>query len=191
MSRVDIFAAAHEGNDEGVRRELAAGVDPNVFVRGQSVLMIASERGHASICEILVRNGAKINAVDRYGRTALYQAVVFNQPACAKVLVAHGAKQDTRSWLGGEMPLDIAKLRSNVELQRALTQTSNASKVDPPKPFTQTIEPKVLTPLLQQQQSVAAAELPVAFSYPRRAPAPEVDETRTPEPLSTGTNSVL
>lgn len=191
MSRIDIFSAAHEGNTEGVRRELAAGVDPNVFSKGQTVLMIASERGHSTICEMLVRNGAKINAIDRYGRTALYQAVVFNQPACAKVLVAHGAKQETRSWLGGESPLDIAKLRSNVELQRALANKADLEAIEPPKPLSQalaSITPNAI-PSQQQSSTVAPVSPPLAFSYPRRAPAAEVDETRRPEPLESASNA--
>lgn len=194
MSRVDIFAATHEGNLDGVRRELAAGVDPNVFVKGQSVLMIACERGHASICELLLRNGAKINGTDRYGRTALYQAVVFNQPHCTKVLMEHGARHDTRSWLGGESPLEIAKLRSNVELQRALASAPVGTPTRLTMAASAPCQPAAASAVSAEnllQSKAAPVETPLALSFPRRAPAPEIDESHRPEALVTGANNIV
>jgi hypothetical protein len=200
MGRVDIFSATYDGSAEGVKRELASGVDPNAVVKGQSALMIACERGHPSICEILLCNGAKVNAVDRYGRTALYQAVVFNQPGCAKVLVQHGASTEARSWLGGESPADIAKLRSNVELQRALatpllqlTQRQDSSSsvgARSASPSSPTMSTNQSGQLPNTVPVVRPSEVPIAMSLPRRPPAPEVDESQRREPLISGSNVV-
>lgn len=117
--------------------------------------------------------------------------MVFNHPRCVTALVANGAKQDTRSWLGGESPLDIAKLRSNVELQRALSAEANQKA--PPEV---TLSDKALAlaappqSLHQSQPTIEPVHQPLALSYPRLPPAPETDESRRPEPLTTSTNTI-
>lgn len=186
MQRTDIFRAAASGNIEGVRAELCAGVDPNQFSSGQTALMLACEKGHSAICELLLRNGAKVNAVDTYNRTALYQAVVFNHIECARVLLQFGASLDICSWLGGEGPQDIAKLRSNVGMQRIFQQPSTTTitqqqQVAVAAQTSNNVVPSA-SPSLDREQEVHVT--PLAMSRPRAAPAPEYDETSRREVLS-------
>lgn len=185
MSRTDIFKAAWTGNVQSVRAELAAGADPNAFHKGQNALMLACEKGHRDVLELLLNNGTKINAVDTYNRTALYLATQFGHLACVSFLLQRGASTEVRSSLGGECPMDIAKMRSNIELQRLLSQSPPQSpiqaKVGGKRPVAPAAQPS--------PQPIAAAVAlpdviaPVALSFNRKAPAPEIDETIRPEPL--------
>ena len=55
-----------------VRRELNAGVDPNLLNRfGWSLLMLAAIEGDTSIGELLISRGADVDAINKVGETAL------------------------------------------------------------------------------------------------------------------------
>lgn len=45
--------------------------------------------GKPEIAEYLLQQGAKVNAQDAYGRTALWDAVWSNQPDMVKLLLDH------------------------------------------------------------------------------------------------------
>jgi ankyrin repeat protein len=198
MTRTQIFDGAATGDARSVRAELCAGVDPNAFHKGQSALHIAAERGWHEVVELLLENGADINAKDSYNRTPLHLAAIFNRVDAFRVLVKRGADTTVESSLGGETVGDIAKLRSNVELQKILaskdTLTSNSASpaVSPnkrsPNPRGQ-LYPAVTTheysggahrsPNIETVDAVP----PAALSFKRHAPVPEYDESRRPPPL--------
>lgn len=188
MTRISIFQAAQSGDVANVRSELSAGVDPNEWYQGQTALMLASERGHAGVCELLLNNGARVNAVDSYNRTPLFLATAFQHFDAARVLIEHGADPGVRCNLGGENCMDVAKLRSNISLQRLLNvdhqQTTSPTKAK----FEEQLHVPASEPTPQSSLTdLGAHQQPslLANSYPQRAPPPEQDESRRPEPLST------
>ena len=57
-----------------------------------STLMMAATKGNREMVMFLAANGAKIEATNEMGHTALTFAVIQNHPEVVKILRAHGAK---------------------------------------------------------------------------------------------------
>ncbi len=99
---------------------LGAEVDPNaVNRRGATPLHYACDlrpvsRGsvrptdQATVIELLVRHGAKLDRPDRGGATPLHRAVRARSPAAVGALLALGANADCRLGKGGSSPLHLA-----------------------------------------------------------------------------------
>ena len=196
MASSSLFVAARDGDVTAVRTALAAGADPNTKFKGQTPLMYACEKGRTAVVELLLGNGAKVDLVDSYNRTALHFATMCASIEICKLLVARGASVDIQSSLGGETPLDIAKMRTLLELQKIFTQAKDGVS-SPTKGSGETVAvPKAginifarpaaapVADRAKQDEDEAADEpiLPVAMSMPRRAPVPEVDEERRNAP---------
>ena len=79
----------------------------NVYVtRDQRGLISAAQRGHKKFVEVLIKTGADVNKLDKFGYTALMYGVQDGYDECANLLRQAGAhvnKNDTRSnsavWL--------------------------------------------------------------------------------------------
>lgn len=54
-------------------------------------LHLASDRGHTDLMEVLLKNGAKINATDSLGQTALHRASRNGQLSSVQTLLSYGA----------------------------------------------------------------------------------------------------
>lgn len=119
-SHVDMFTACQRGDLESVRRSLCHGADPNCRYRGQTPLMYAAECGHIPVCELLIENGADVEARDTYNRTALHHACQRLHVEVCKILLEAGAKVDIESTLGGETPADIVHMKGSIELVRTV-----------------------------------------------------------------------
>ncbi|MBT5312523.1 MAG: hypothetical protein HOL38_13205, partial [Verrucomicrobia bacterium] len=102
------------GNIEGVKQHLAAGTDVNLISDGieKTALHSAVQVGHKEITELLIDNGANVNAKNRIGETPLHQAV---SREVVELLIANKAKVNTLSRLGAT-PLDTAILRKQPEI---------------------------------------------------------------------------
>lgn len=89
--------------------------DTNMDARdgaGNTLLMIAAEKGYLQLVKTLVTRGAGIDAMNSVGQTALNKAVYFGKNAVAKFLVTRQAdvnKTDTRFIL----PPLVAAIRGN------------------------------------------------------------------------------
>jgi ankyrin repeat protein len=71
-NRTPLLSAAFEGNDDIVRKLLAAGAKPDVSEDrfGRTALMEAARKGHESTVLLLLQGGANPLAVDKAGYTA-------------------------------------------------------------------------------------------------------------------------
>lgn len=58
---------------------------------GRTPLHIAAKKGHIEVINHLVQEGISINKVDKYGKSALYEAIVSRKFEAAKVLVLANA----------------------------------------------------------------------------------------------------
>ena len=88
----DIWEAAGRGNIEAVKQHLAAGTDVNAIKDGVTPLMYASAKGQKEIVELLIAEGADVNAKTGDGETPLGLAIRFKHPETADLLRKHGGK---------------------------------------------------------------------------------------------------
>ena len=66
--------------------------DNDIYVRNarqSTALHIAAEQGHASVVDILLRNGAKLAVQDCFGDTTLHVAMRFNKAKVVKRIAEH------------------------------------------------------------------------------------------------------
>jgi ankyrin repeat protein len=74
---------------------------------GSTPLHCATWKGHANVVEVLLANGAEVNAHnnnEHWGTTPLHAAAHGNQKAIAELLIAHGADIHAIN-LNGRTPL--------------------------------------------------------------------------------------
>jgi ankyrin repeat protein len=88
----------------------------------------AIERGDAAVLDELARNGADVNARDRFGQTGLMLAARSGQRDVVSSLIAHGARLDVTAKYGlsalmlavvnghGEIARDLARAGADLSL---------------------------------------------------------------------------
>lgn len=116
-----LLAAGAQANSKGyvppVDRQPQQGT-ANWMEMETSPLHSTAEKGFVALTELLLKNGADINAQDRGGRTPLIRAVLKNQPATVKVLLEKGADANPTDATGntalghavGRQTLPLAQL---------------------------------------------------------------------------------
>lgn len=182
LTKIDLLKSCGEGDIPSVRRALCSGCDPNELRQGQTALMFAAERGHAEVCEMLLHNGAQVNAVDTYSRTALFLACKnLHEPVC-RVLMAWGANKDIPCILGGETAADIVHMKGTIEMVRTVLycgQVQPTTKsIDAPKETAPLPTPAASIVSTAEPEPVASMPPPVASNLPRTAPPAEDDHLR-------------
>lgn len=113
---VSVIAASLGSNDEAAARERDAKIDE--FVN-------AAMRGNRSELERLLDGGVDINAINRYGRTALLQAAMMDDLDIVNLLLKRGALAHPNH--NGTTPMHIAAQRG----WGALVNVLLAANVDP------------------------------------------------------------
>lgn len=110
-------ALAARGDEEGVRRLLAEGADPEAKdpATGASVLHYAVMRGNRAIVALLLERGVDVNSRTRTGTTPLHSAVLYNHYEVAEMLLARGADVNAQS-ASGATPLALATAARRREL---------------------------------------------------------------------------
>jgi len=89
---------------------LEKGADPDARFDGEgTVIMASAEINKPDFTEILVSAGAKVDAVDARGYSALHRAAALGHLEVARLLLEHGA--DSSLEANGETPLSLARLR--------------------------------------------------------------------------------
>ena len=93
------------------------GADVNAADRyGWSLLHYTPFYGKGDMTRMLLDKGANPNTVERErGRTPLHNAARRGKKTIAEMLLAHGAKMDTRDWYG-KTPLSLAKEGGHTEI---------------------------------------------------------------------------
>jgi ankyrin repeat protein len=103
---ISIHDAVEKGNIEAVKQHLAAGTDVDAKI-GRTPLHRAALNGRKEIAELLIANGADVNAKDNGGFTPLHMATALDHKEIAELLIANGADVNVKG-VEGWTPLDIA-----------------------------------------------------------------------------------
>jgi len=106
---------------------LARGVDPNtVDPNADPVLLVAARAGFNPTVDLLLKAGAKVDAKNRFGDTAIMVAALGGHLAIVKKLHARGAEINPPGWT----PLAYAASAGQTEVVRYLIESG--AKVDAP-----------------------------------------------------------
>jgi ankyrin repeat protein len=93
---ISIHDAAGEGNIEAVKQHIAAGTDVDAKLAhdpgGITPLLVAAASGHKELAELLIANGADVNATDDGGKTPLDWAFGYLKLETIDLLRKHGGK---------------------------------------------------------------------------------------------------
>jgi ankyrin repeat protein len=112
-----IQQAADTANIEAVKQHLAAGVDVNASnFAGWTPLHRAANKGHTEIMQLLIANGADVNAKhDAFETTPLHDAARNGHKEVAELLIATSADVNAKDqW--GRTPLHRVETKEIAEL---------------------------------------------------------------------------
>ena len=105
-----LIDSAKKGDIEGIKQHLAAGGDVSIRNKnGDTMLNYAAYLGHKEIVELLVENGAEVNAKGLADWTPLHLAAYNDNEQIVQLLIAKGAEMNPYTSPGfGGTPLDVA-----------------------------------------------------------------------------------
>jgi ankyrin repeat protein len=114
--------AARAGRAEAIRLLVAAGSPANTDddPYGQSPLHLAARSAYAEAIAALIDAGADLDAVDQSNSTALYEAVLSQDPRSVRRLLYAGADPDIVGDILFDTPLHLAAERGDAEIVRLL-----------------------------------------------------------------------
>ena len=125
---ISIHEAAFNGNIEAVKQHLAAGTDMNaepVDPPFGTPFVLAVHSGHKEIVELLIAEGADVNAKNDNDGTPLHLASIRGHKEVAELLIAKGADVNAKND-DDKTPLDRAMLNHiNANLVRKRTEIAN------------------------------------------------------------------
>jgi len=117
-----LHKAASEGDITEVNSLIAAKANINSLASDtafRTPLHEAAISGHIGVVEILLNNGARVDALDNMGYTPLHRAVENGHTDVAKLLIDKGADVNAET-LEGLTPLHIAIRNNNIDLVKFL-----------------------------------------------------------------------
>ena len=109
-----VHSAVGGGDVEAVKEFLAADADVNAKRYGWTPLCEAAINGHKEIAELLIANGADVNAKDDRGWTPLHLAASGGHKEIAELLFANDADVNAKDD-DGDTPLDWGILNDETE----------------------------------------------------------------------------
>jgi hypothetical protein len=115
---VDIWTAAATGNIEAIKQHVSAGTDLNAKEpNGSSTpLIVAAILGQTEATELLIENGANLNARNNDGITALHAAAFFCHTETVKLLLEKGIEVNAKN-IRGETAIDTVAAPWSKELE--------------------------------------------------------------------------
>ena len=123
-----IHGAVMVGNIDWVIKHLEAGADVNAKNErdGRTLLHYAARNGDKEIAEILIAEGADVNAKNDNGQTSLHFAAIGGYMEIAKLLINNGADVNAKDRYG-KTPLDWATKNKHPEIADLLRKHGGKS----------------------------------------------------------------
>lgn len=122
LGQKQIVRAVLEGDEEKVRQALLKQESPNQTANnGQPLLIVAVRAGHLPVVETLLKGGARIDAVDPEGFSALMRATEKGDVDIAELLLRRNASTRVQNRQG-QTVLMIAAARGQAEIVRLLLE---------------------------------------------------------------------
>jgi len=117
----EIYEAASLGNVQDVKRHLKNGTDVKAKqeLGGFTALHWAAYGGHTDVVELLIANGADVNAKNDSGFTPLHWAATWDNKAAAELLISKGADVNAKD-IDGKTPLNRAEEQGKSEMVELL-----------------------------------------------------------------------
>ncbi|MGW1157464.1 ankyrin repeat domain-containing protein [Streptomyces sp. NPDC002519] len=118
MGRTAVHYCAVHGDVSGLREVLEGGADPgHADNAGMTPLHFAAQSQSAEVAEVLLAAGVPVDAGDRNGNTALFNAVFNYQgdPSTIRVLLAAGADPGQQN-VKGVSPRGLAGLIASYDV---------------------------------------------------------------------------
>jgi len=114
---ISIHKAARKGNIEAVKQHLVAGTDVKSRDKyGGTPLHFSATFGHKKICELLIANGADVNAKDGESMmTPLLGAAARGHKEIIELLIAKGADINAKN-ASNKTPVDAASDFKHIEI---------------------------------------------------------------------------
>lgn len=123
--------AAEAGDVNAVRTLLERGANPNnrVGSKEATALILAAQKGHDDIIQLLVSRGAEIDAQNTDGVTAVFMAALNGHLSTIRLLARQGAKLDLKTNPHGWTALMAAVVGDHPEAVCALLELGADSRV--------------------------------------------------------------
>lgn len=116
-----LFNASGEGDVDVVEHLLRLGADPNAITQMGTSLHNACAYAHEGVAQLLIENGANVNAVDEEGRTPLFDAVGSGSLNLVQLLLSNGAFVD-KPDCNNQVPADLVEGTDRQSILRKLNQ---------------------------------------------------------------------
>lgn len=120
-----LISASHDGDIATAKLLIDKGVNVNVRIKGSfghegfTPLHIAADYGHKDVAELLINNGAEVDALSACASTPLSSATICGHKDIVELLIAKGAAVNTKTTKGF-IPLHFASSRGHKEIVELL-----------------------------------------------------------------------
>lgn len=115
----EMYDAIGDGNAKKVKEMLESGVDANGMHYGEPFLVTASREGNVDIAQLLLASGAKIDAINACGDTALMKAAMFAHDSVVTLLLKRKANITIKAS-DGDSVLRSSCVREKAQPMRCL-----------------------------------------------------------------------
>jgi ankyrin repeat protein len=118
------------GEVEAVRLFLAAGMSPDAVDQGNAAILEAARRGHEKIALELIEAGARVDAKDPYGVTALMFSLIAGSGGAALELMEQAADVDARDVDGRTALIEALATENDIPTEVIRTLVGKGADVN-------------------------------------------------------------
>lgn len=121
-----LLQAATKGDENQLQQLLEAKANVNTSTRpvnGSTPLHLAAQKGHSTCVKVLLKKGAKMDAVTAAGSTPLHKAAWHGKIKSLRILLEAKANVNSAEWYGAR-PLHNAALQGHLSCLQTLLEAN-------------------------------------------------------------------